>query len=103
MNSRRLFSVFLLGIAAFCASTSSAQTSQGRISGQVTDTSGGAVVGATVTIENLGTHVKRVLQTNSAGDYVAPALEPGFYSIAVEAKGFSKVVRERVQIEVQMT
>jgi len=78
----------------------SAQTSQGRISGQVTDSTGGVIAKASVTIENLGTHVKRVLETNDVGDYVAPALEPGFYSITVQATGFSKVIRGRVQIEV---
>jgi len=77
-----------------------AQSSQGRISGQVTDSTGGVIASAGVTIENLGTHVKRDLQTNAAGEYVAPGLEPGFYSITVQATGFSKVVRERVQIEV---
>jgi hypothetical protein len=100
MNFRQVFFIFVFCAALCLAVKSSAQTSQGRISGQVTDTSGGAVANATVTIENLGTHVKRVLQTNSAGDYVAPSLEPGFYSIAVETKGFSKLLRERVQIEV---
>lgn len=77
-----------------------AQSSQGRISGQVTDSTGGVIANAGVTIENLGTHVKRALETNAVGDYVAPGLEPGFYSITVQATGFSKVVRGRVQIEV---
>ena len=31
---------------------------------------------------------------------MAPDLEPGVYSIAVEAKGFTKVIRDRVQAEV---
>ena len=41
------------------------QSAQGRISGQVTDASGSAVAAANVTIENLNTHVARVLQTKS--------------------------------------
>jgi hypothetical protein len=92
----------LLGLTMILSfgNCSTAQTSQGRISGQVIDASGGVVVGAVVTIENLGTHVKRVLETNSSGDYVAPGIEPGFYSMTVESPGFSKVVRERVQVEV---
>jgi len=76
-----------------------AQT-QGRISGQVTDSSGAVIVGAKVTIENRGTQVRRVLNTNSSGDYVAPGIEPGVYSISVEAPNFRNVVRERVQVEV---
>ena len=93
---------FFVVLFAACLSprTILAQTSQGRFSGQVTDSSGGSIASATVTIENLGTHVKRVLLTNAAGDYVAPDIEPGFYSIAVEVAGFSKVVREHVQVEV---
>jgi Carboxypeptidase regulatory-like domain/TonB dependent receptor len=95
---KRWFSMLL--ILACLPVILSAQSSQGRITGQVTDSSGGVIENASVTIENLGTHVKRVLETNAAGDYVAPGLEPGFYSITVQATGFSKVVRERVQIEV---
>jgi hypothetical protein len=100
MSFRHVFSVVLLSFALFLAKTSLAQTSQGRFSGQVTDSSGGVVVKATVTIENLGTHVKRVLETNSSGEYVASAIDPGFYSVSVEAPGFSKVVRGRIQVEV---
>jgi hypothetical protein len=77
-----------------------AQTAQGRISGQVTDSTGATVPSATINIENLGTHVSRTLQTNETGDYVATSIDPGVYSMTVEAPGFTKVVRERVQIEV---
>lgn len=78
------------------------QTSQGQISGQVTDSSGGLVPNAMVTIENLGTLVQRVLQTNHVGEYVAPGLDAGLYSVTVEAPGFRTVVRNRVQIEVSV-
>jgi len=100
MNFRRASVVSAVFLALIFSTVSSAQTSQGRVSGQVTDSSGGVVVGAAVTLENLGTHIKRVIETTSSGDYVAPQLEPGFYSITVEASGFSKVIQERVQIEV---
>src|SRR5579885_801983 len=93
---------FLLSCIAgvFPLGTSRGQTSQGRISGQVTDSSGASVAKATVTIVNLGTRVQRTLETTATGDYVAPQLEPGTYSITAEAPGFARVVRERVQIEV---
>jgi hypothetical protein len=58
------------------------------------------IAGAKVTIENTGKGVKRTLETNSSGDYVAPGLEPGVYSLSVEAPNFKKSVREHVQIEV---
>src|ERR1035437_306208 len=73
---------------------------QGRISGQISDSSGAVIVGVKVTIENRGTQVSRVLSTNSSGDYVAPGIEPGIYSISAEAPNFRKVIRERIQVEV---
>src|SRR5271165_5727549 len=100
MNSRQAFAIFLFSLTFLLGQTCAAQTSQGRVSGQVVDASGGTVAIATVTIENLGTHVQRVLRTNGAGEYVAPGIEPGIYSITVEAAGFSKIIRERVQVEV---
>lgn len=53
------------------------QTNRGRISGQVTDSSGAVIPGAKITIENSGTHVQRVLETNAEGSYTAPDLDPG--------------------------
>lgn len=100
MRLGKLRSLFVM-IAVLCMpSLVVSQTSQGRFSGRVTDTSGGSVASATVSIENLGTHVRRVLQTNDLGVYSAPGIEPGYYSIAVEREGFSKIVRERIQLEV---
>jgi len=99
-STRTFASLFVLVTLAGFASRSLGQTSQGRIRGQVTDASGAVVVGASVTIENLATHDNRVLQTSSAGDYLAPDVEPGFYSVTAELAGFSKVVRERVQVQV---
>ncbi len=100
MKLQRFGFLFALLMAFLSAAETPAQTSQGRFSGQVTDASGGVVPNAKVTIENLGTHVKRELQTNSSGEYVASNIDPGFYSLTVEAKGFNKIVRSRVQVEV---
>ena len=94
------FLAMLFAVVVLFAPRASAQTAQGRISGQVTDSTGAAVPDASINIENTGTHVSRTLQTNSTGDYSAPSIDPGVYAITVEASGFAKVVRERVQIEV---
>lgn len=100
MKSFRVFSLFLCLAILLAPIISFAQTNQGRITGTVTDSSGASVPKAQVTIENIATHVKRVLETNQDGTYVAPGLEPGVYSITVEAPNFRKVVRGKVQIEV---
>ncbi len=100
MKLRHVFLSAILVWCVWCSPVTRGQSAQGRISGQVTDTSSAAVAGAAVTIENVSTHVKRVLESSSTGEYSAPQIEPGVYSITVEAQGFSKVVRERVQVEV---
>jgi hypothetical protein len=76
------------------------QSNRGRISGEVTDSSGAAIPGAKVKIENLGTHVARNLITNNDGNYVATDIEPGVYSATAEAANFKTEVRARIQVEV---
>ncbi len=76
------------------------QSQEGRILGTVTDQSGGLVKGAQVTITNTDTGVVRTLETNDAGDYVAPSLAPGPYKLVVEATGFKKIERGGIRLEV---
>src|SRR5215469_5344018 len=73
----------------------------GQITGLVTDPSGSVIVGATVTITNSQTNVERKATTNSAGNYVFPALQPDVYSVKAEMPGFSAEVRERVELQVE--
>ncbi len=76
------------------------QTNQGRIIGRVSDPSGAVVPNAKVTVENVGTSGKRILTTNSAGDYVAPNLNPGLYTVTVEAPTFKTIQQKNVEVEV---
>ena len=77
-----------------------AQTPQGRITGRVTDSSGAVLAKAKVTIENAETGTKRLLESNSAGEYFAPNLNPGLYNVRVEASGFKSFERKGIQLEV---
>ncbi|HWO01327.1 MAG TPA: carboxypeptidase-like regulatory domain-containing protein, partial [Blastocatellia bacterium] len=77
-----------------------AQTYQGRILGSVTDEQGAAVRAAKVTITNVETGASRTVESNDAGDYVAPNLAPGLYSVVVEASGFKKAEHAQVRVEV---
>ena len=58
------------------------------ILGQVTDSSGAVVPGATVTITNRDTGLKRAVHTDAAGRFNFPQLLPGSYSVRAEASGF---------------
>ena len=58
------------------------------IVGQVRDTTNAVVPGATVTITNPETGLKRTAKTDDAGRFNFPQLKPGTYSVKVEAQGF---------------
>ena len=90
MNDRSRSVARLLGVVILLAAwvaTGGAQT-QGGISGLVTDSSGAAVPGATVTVTNTATSGTRNTTTNAEGLYTFPALPPGFYELKVELQGF---------------
>src|SRR5271163_3724428 len=56
--------------------------------GTVTDNTGAAVPGATVTILENATGIPHTGTTNESGNYTFPDLPPGSYSVSAEAKGF---------------
>jgi hypothetical protein len=88
-----------LGMLLFCLPVF-AQLNYGRVFGGVTDQSGGVIAGATVTIIDVDRGLPRPLVTDSAGEYNAPSLLAGKYTIRVEAKGFQTVERQNVVLEV---
>jgi hypothetical protein len=73
-----------------------AQTTNASIVGIVTDPSGGAVPGATITVTNIATKVSRSVTTNEVGAYLVTPLIPGRYEVKTSVAGF----RTRVQPEV---
>lgn len=76
------------------------QVNTGRISGTVTDQTGGVIAGATVTIIDPARGLNRPLTTDSAGAYSAPNLTPGTYTVQGEAPGFQQLQRQNVTVEV---
>jgi len=58
------------------------------ILGQVTDSTDAAVAGASVTVINRDTGLKRTAKTDEAGRFNFPQLLPGNYSVHAEAQGF---------------
>src|SRR5579863_844527 len=77
------------------------QGSSGRISGSVTDQSGGVIVGATAYVTDVQRGVTRTLTTDQAGEYVAPDLTPGTYTVRASATGFKTVERTGLLLEVR--
>ncbi len=86
-------------LLAFCIAIP-AQTYQGRILGTVTDQSGAVVKSARIVITNTETGARREVETNDTGDYAAPSLPPGLYSVEASAQGFKKAERPSIRLEV---
>jgi hypothetical protein len=101
-KSSSLILSFILALLALSAAKVSAQTS-GEITGLVTDSSGAAVSGATVTVLNKATGAMRIVATNSDGLYSFPSLPPGSYELKVEQAGFKTARLDNVTLEVQQT
>jgi len=66
------------------------------IVGQVTDASGAAIPGATVTIHNTETGLQRVATTDESGRFNFPQLKPGTYIVRAEARGFDPQQKDAV-------
>jgi hypothetical protein len=78
-------------------------TNSGDISGLVTDTSGAALPGATVTVLNVNTGVSKTLTTNNDGVYDTSSIVAGTYKLTFAKAGFSPLVRSSVTINIGPT
>jgi Carboxypeptidase regulatory-like domain len=85
------------------AATSLFAQSTGTIQGTVTDTSGALISGATITIHSAQRGVDRTAQSDSAGNYAFPALQPGTYSLQATNPGFTTYVVNDVVLPVAQT
>src|SRR5215813_6122940 len=73
--------------------TSAVAQQTGSIVGTVHDPTGAVVPEANVKITNTETQFQRVVKTNASGEYVAPSMPTGTYSITVDKTGFEKLNR----------
>lgn len=94
--------LFALIIASFC-SVVLAQNFRATVVGKVTDPNGAAVPGATVTIKQDATNFSQTVTTNEEGSFVIPQLQPGAYSLRVDAEGFKISVNTNVTLETDQT
>ncbi len=69
----------------------------------MSDSSGGVVPGATVTLTNQETGVVQTAQTSSAGYYRFPSLGNGLYSVRVGLQGFKTVIQGPIRLQVAET
>jgi hypothetical protein len=81
----------------------SAQFDTGTIAGSVTDSSGAVIPRAAVTVTNVGTGLKKTLQTDTGGNFTASALPFGTYVVAADVSNFAQATSQQIVLNVGAT
>jgi len=100
-KSIRLGSYLLVLAMGLSCVKLTAQTTTATITGSVSDSSGAAIAGASIIVENVETQVKSTAVTNSAGFYRVPGLLPGRYNATIKKNGFKEAVRQGIELHGQ--
>src|SRR5258708_38514495 len=95
MTAYRMVWCFLL-----TASLLLAQIETAEVLGTVTDPSGAAVTGASVTLTNQDTGIQVRTMTDAGGNYNFFSVKPGRYTVTVERSGFSKATASDIVVNV---
>ena len=93
MRDKKLILILAATLLATGAPRLRAQSSTGRISGTVTDSSGAVLPGVSVTVTQQGTGLTRTGATDAAGAYLFVSLPVGAYDVSAELPGFKKAVK----------
>ena len=80
--------------------TALAQYDLGGLVGTIHDSSGAAVPNVTVTVTNDATGIATVVKTNQSGDYEAPSLHVGVYTISASASGFAIAEAKSITVSI---
>jgi hypothetical protein len=94
---RALLVIILVGLAG-SGLLGFGQGTSASLTGNVTDPSGAAVAGATVTITNTGTGLTQSVKTDSVGTYLLRPLPIGNYSLEIDAAGFDRYLQTGIEL-----
>ena len=94
--------ILMLGVLTMLLATGGAwaQQSTADLSGRVTDSSGGVLPGATVTVTQTATGLQRTAVTDGSGTYLLPDLPTGPYRLEVMLSGFGTYVQTGIVLQV---
>ncbi len=95
--------VSVIVLAALFATLAFAQSGRGTILGTATDATGAVVPQVSVTVTNTATNVKSSATTDELGNYRAPYLIPGPYSVTFEKAGFKGLRRDGIVLVLDAT
>jgi hypothetical protein len=94
------FAVAMLCLVMISPVLKAQSTTDGAISGTVTDPSGAGVAGAGVTVTNSATSAEQTTMTDDNGYFRVAKLQPSAYVVKIEASGFALFTAEKVIVQV---
>jgi hypothetical protein len=95
-----LCAVFAFGFNRINAQS---QAINGQIEGTVTDSVGGSIPNAPITVRNIETGAERSVTSDASGFYRVPLLPLGTYRVTVEVTNFKRLVREGITLSTGQT
>jgi outer membrane receptor protein involved in Fe transport len=102
-RSMRKCFVILAAVFMLCAVTPRAYAQNAQVTGQVKDSSGGVIPGATVSARNQANGLTRTEVTDGSGAFRLVALPPGTYTVSTELQGFSTETRPDIVLNIDQT
>jgi hypothetical protein len=98
LSPKRLRALLLLVFAGLLGASSLVygQGTSASLTGNVTDASGAAVSGATVTATNIDTNLKQIVKTDGIGMYLLRPLPIGNYTLQIDAAGFDRYLQKGI-------
>src|SRR5260370_1036103 len=96
---RRVLSICVMA-AACLPGAARAQTVSGTILGTVTDSTGAVMASAKITVVNEGTALTRTVIADAKGEYTAPSLPTGRYTVIAEVPGFKTLTLSNIELGV---
>jgi hypothetical protein len=89
-----LIALLVLGFPSLLAG----QAVNGTLLGTITDSTGAAVADAQVTATLTSTGATHLTKSNGSGNYTFPDMQPGIYTISIDAKGFKKTEQQNINL-----
>ena len=93
----------ILLLTLIAAPVMMAQSIKARISGTVSDETGGVIPGVEITLTNLDLAVSRTVISNDLGLYLATELELGTFEVKGSLTGFQTAVRTGISLTLGRT
>ena len=90
---------WIIALLLIFTATGMAQDYRGRIEWLVTDQTKAVIPGSAVTLLNVNTGARVVKETTDTGLYLFDLVDPGTYSITIDAKGFNRFIQENIIVQ----